>query len=77
MLAEPLTSPRRRQGRPVESVALTITFKADRETNKKVKEFIPSAVLRNGACEVRIEAKEPAEVAEKAKAVLEKIRTII
>jgi hypothetical protein len=72
-----LTSPRRKPDRPIESVALKITFRADRETTAKIMEVIPGAVVRGGVCEVRIEAKEPGEVAEKAKLLLEKIRTVV
>ena len=72
-----MTSPRRKQDRPIESVALKVTFRADRETMAKIKEVIPGAVVRGGVCEVRIEAEEPGEVAEKAKLLLEKIRTVV
>lgn len=72
-----MTSPRRKQDRPIKSVALKINFRADRETTAKIKEAIPSAIVRGGVCEVRIEAEEPGEVAEKAKLLLEKIRTVV
>jgi hypothetical protein len=72
-----LTSPRRRRDRPIESVALKITFRADRERTAKIREVVPSAVIRDGVCEVKIEAEQPAEVAEKARVLLEKIRTVV
>ncbi len=72
-----MTSPRRRHVRPVESVELKITFRGDRDTNDRIKELVPDAVLRGGYCEVRIEGEQPAEVAEKARAVLEKIRSVV
>jgi len=71
-----LTSPRRKQDRPIESVELRITFRADRVTSKKIKEAIPSARMKEGGCEVRIEAREPGEVAERAKEILERIRKV-
>jgi hypothetical protein len=71
-----MTSPRRRPGRPIESVSLRITFKGGTNELAKVMEAMPSAVLRKGVCEVEIEAEGPAEVAEKAKAVLEKLQMI-
>ncbi len=77
MLAALLTSPRQRQGNPVESVELKITFRGDRETNGRIKELVPGAVVRGGVCEVSIEGEEPAEVAEKVRAVLEKIRAVV
>ena len=76
MQAEPLTSPRRRPDRPIESVELKITFRADGETAKRIKEAIPSAVVRGSVCQVKIEASQPGEVAEKARAILEKIRAL-
>ena len=71
-----MTSPRRRLDRPIEAVELRITFRADRATSKKIKEAIPSARMKDGGCEVRIEAREPGEVAERAKEMLERIRKI-
>jgi hypothetical protein len=72
-----LTSPRRRQDRPIEYVALKVTFRADRETTARIREAVPSAVVRGGVCEVKVEAEQPGEVAEKAKAILDKIRAAI
>lgn len=74
---ERLTSPRRRQDRPIESVALRISFSADRKTLARMKEDFPSAKVHGSICEVRFEAEHPAELAEKAKLLLEKIRTIV
>ena len=72
-----MTSHRRKHGRPIESVELKITFSGDRETNERIKELIPGAVVRGGACEVRVEAERPSDVAEMARAILERIRTIV
>ncbi|MDG6900347.1 MAG: hypothetical protein JRM80_00090 [Nitrososphaerota archaeon] len=69
-----MTSPRRRQDRPVESVTLKITFKAKEVEAAKIMEAVPSAVKRGGLCEVKIEADEPAEAAERARALLERLR---
>jgi len=72
-----LTSPRRRQDRPVESVALKITFRASRETTARIREAVPSVQVKGGVCRVTLEAKEPAEMAEKAKEILEKLRAAV
>jgi hypothetical protein len=72
-----LTSPRRKRDRPIESVALKIVFRADGETTKKIKESIPSAVVRGGRCEVKITGGAPGEVAEKARGIIEKLRTAV
>jgi hypothetical protein len=72
-----MSSPRRKHGRPIESVELKITFSGDRETNDRIRELIPGAVVRGGVCEVRVEAERPGDVAEVARVMLEKIRTII
>ena len=69
-----MTSPRRRQDRPVESVALKLVFRADKDLRAKIKEAIPSATFRRGNCELRIEGERPEEVADRAKGVLETIR---
>jgi hypothetical protein len=69
-----LTSPRRRPDRPIESVVLKITFRANREETARIREAVPSAVVHGGVCEVRISAEQPAEVAEKARVLLERLR---
>ena len=72
-----MTSVHRRPDRPVESVDLKITFRADRETAAKIKVAIPSAVLKNGSCEVRVTGSEPGEVADRAREILERVRGIV
>ena len=72
-----MNSPRRKHVRPIKSVELKITFSGDRETNDRIKELIPGAVVRGGVCEVRVEAERPGDVAETARAMLEKIRNIV
>jgi hypothetical protein len=69
-----LNSPRRRPDRPIQSVSLKITFRAGREEIARIREAVPSAVARSGVCELTIDAEQPAEVAEKARALLEKLR---
>ncbi|MDG6911297.1 MAG: hypothetical protein JRN18_03010 [Nitrososphaerota archaeon] len=71
-----MTSPRRRQDSPIESVRLKVTFRADRETAAKIAEKLPSAVVRGGRCVVSIEGKSPGEIAEKAKALLDQVRSV-
>ena len=77
MPAAPMSSRRRRPDRPIESLALKITFRADRETGVRVREVLPSAKVSGGVCRVELEAKEPAEMAEKARDVLEKLRDVM
>jgi len=72
-----MTSPRRRQGRPIESVALKIVFRADSETAARIKRSVPNARTRHGGCEVTIDGEQPGEVAERARALLEKIRDVV
>jgi len=71
-----LTSRRQRQDKPIESVALKITFRADRESAARIRELIPTAQIRGGVCSVELEAMEPAEMAEKAREVLDKLRGV-
>jgi len=72
-----LTSRRQGQDRPIESLALKVTFRADRESAARIKELIPTAQIRGGVCTVELEAREPAEMAEKARKVLEKLRGVV
>jgi hypothetical protein len=71
-----MTSRKRRPDRPIQFVALKIAFRADREMREAVREVFPSARVRNGQCEVKIEAEQPDKVAEKARELLEKIRSV-
>ena len=71
-----MSSRRQRQDRPIESLALKIAFRPDRESLAKVRELFPSARFSGGVCRVELEAKEPAEMAEKARQVLEKLRSV-
>jgi hypothetical protein len=36
-----------------------------------IKKSIPSAVLKSGGCEIRVDGEEPGEVAERAREILE------
>ena len=71
-----MTSPRRRPDRPVESVSLKIAFRASTEEMARIKEAVPSAVVRDGVCEVRIDAERPEDATEKARVLLEKLRAV-
>jgi len=72
-----MNSRRRRRDRPIESLALKITFRADRESAAKIRELIPTAQIRGGVCKVELEANEPAEMADRAREVLEKLRGVV
>jgi hypothetical protein len=71
-----LTLVRRKLDKPIESVELRISFRVDRASAEAIKREIPSAVLRNGFCILKIEGEQPGEVSDKAREVLEKIRGV-
>ena len=77
MLAERMTSFRRRTDSPIRFVELRITFDADRTTASKIRKALPSAVFKHGVCEVEIVGEHPAEVEEKARLVLERLRSVV
>ncbi|HXW94462.1 MAG TPA: hypothetical protein VEJ19_01995 [Nitrososphaerales archaeon] len=72
-----MNSRRRRQDRPIESLTLKIAFRAEGESAARIRELLPRAQVRGGVCTVELEAKEPAEMAEKAREVLEKLRPVM
>jgi hypothetical protein len=72
----PMTSRRPKSDRPIQFVELKIAFRADKKTADAIRKSFPSAKSRSGLCEVKIEAEGPAEVAEKARELLEKIRSV-
>ena len=71
-----MTSRRPKPDRPIQFVKLEIAFRADKKTMAAIKRSFPSAKERNGLCEVKIESDRPAGVAEKAKELLKKIRSV-
>jgi len=70
------TLARRRSDKPIDSVELRISFRADRDTVEAIKRAIPSAVLKNGVCTLKIEGEQPGEVADRAREILEKVRGV-
>jgi hypothetical protein len=72
-----MTSSRRRTDRPIKSVELRITFNADRATASRVRKALPSAVIRHGVFEIEIVGEDPAEVEAQARAVLERLRSVV
>ncbi len=71
-----MTSRRPKPDRPIQFVELKIAFGADEKTLVAIRQSFPSAKERNGLCEVKIESDRPAGVADKAKELLEKIRSV-
>ncbi|MDA4119191.1 MAG: hypothetical protein OK436_01250 [Thaumarchaeota archaeon] len=71
-----MTSRRPKPDRPIRFVELKIAFRADKKTANSIRQSFPSAKLRNGLCEVKIESEQPAEMAEKARELLDKIRSV-
>ncbi len=71
-----MTSPRRRPDRPIRSLELSITFRADREVARRVKEAFPTAQVTGGVCVVRVVAKDPSDLTEKARKMLEDMKML-
>ena len=69
-----MTSPRRRQDRPIESVSLKVTFRAGKEEANRIRKAVPSGSLRRGVGEIRIETEEPAEMADRTRAILKELK---
>ena len=70
------TSRKPKPDRPILFVELKIAFRADKKATAAIKKSFPSAKVHNGLCEVKIESEGPAEMAEKARELLEKIRSV-
>ena len=71
-----MTSSRRRPDRPIESVELTISFNADRETSRKVREAFPAAKLKGSSVVLTLQGTEPRQVEDALRQVLEKVRQL-
>lgn len=76
MRVELTTSRRPKPDRPIQSVEMKIAFKSDKKATASIRQSFSSAKSRNGVCEVKIEAKGPAEAIDKARELLEKIRSV-
>lgn len=70
-----MTSPRRKQDRPIRSVSLTFTFSTTRDEASKVKSEFTHTTYRNGVCTVKIAADNPETISEGAKKLLERVRS--
>lgn len=66
----------RRASEPVESVELTVSIKADRATAERIKELVPSAKVKSGSCELKVVGERPADVAQRAEEIMEKLRVV-
>jgi len=71
-----LTLPRRRRDRPIASVELRISFRPDKKSMEAMKSLIPGSALKSGAYVVKVRGEQPAEVADRAREVLEKVRSL-
>ena len=69
-----MSSSSRRPDRPIESVALTISFKGDSKTLSEVRKALPESKAKGRTLELTIRGDEPLEVERKAREVLEKLR---
>lgn len=69
-----MNSPRRKQGRPISSVRVTVAFTADRVSLKRIAESFPAAKVKGTACEVEIEGDGPRDASVKTGALLDLIR---
>jgi len=67
----------RRVSEPVESVELTVSIKADRATAERIKKLVPSAKVKRGSCELKVVGERPAEVAQRAEEIMEKLREVV
>jgi hypothetical protein len=67
--------PKRRQDRPIESVSLKLTFRAGRNAAAKIRDVVPTATVRGRVCVVEIAGERPGDVAEKAREILDRVRS--
>jgi len=72
-----LSSRRRSQGKPIESVELKVGFRADRKTLLKIKKAVPEARWQEGELEVRLAGTGPAEMAREAKELSDRVRAAL
>ena len=69
-----MSSPRRKQGKPIQSVVLRVGFSADRRTLSRIKKAVPGARWQRGELEVSLDTAGPAEMADKTKELSDRVR---
>ena len=67
----------RKRSDPIESVELTVSIRANKAMAGKIKELVPSAKVRSGSCELKLMGERPAEVAQRAEEIMEKLREVL
>ena len=68
---------RRKQGKPIQSVALTVGFRADRKTLMQIKKTVPEARWRNGELELRLTGAGAEEMADVTKGLSDRVRAAL
>jgi len=69
-----LSSPRRKQGKPIQSVALKVGFRADRRTLLRIKKAVPEAKWQREELEASLASAGPAEMGDKTKELSDRVR---
>jgi hypothetical protein len=69
-----MTSPHRRQPRPVRAIELRATFSADRNALRKASELESTLVVKGSRGEFLIRGDEPAAVVREARRIVEIIK---
>ncbi len=72
-----MTGMARKRSEPIEFVELKISIKADKATSEGIRRLVPSAKVRRGSCELKVAGESPAEVAQKAEEMMEKLREVV
>ena len=73
----PSNSPKQSHVRPIESVQLKVSIRTGRGTAVRIKGLVGSTRLLRSGCEITIEGQSPAEVATKARGVLDAVRAAV
>ena len=68
---------RRKASEPVEFVELTVSIRADRATAERIRELVPKARVKRGSCELKVVGERPADVAQRAEEMMEKLRDVV
>jgi hypothetical protein len=71
------TSFPRKQGKPIESVKLSVTFEGDKKSLSKVKKAVPESTWKGDELLVEIEGEDPLVVARTTKELSDRVRSIL
>ncbi len=69
-----MTLPSRKQGKPIETVKLSVTFRGDRKSLSRIRKALPGSAWDGRDLLVKIEGEDPLAVAQMTKELSDRVK---